>query len=106
MFPAALKEGRLRESFWVKHIADLGPKLALGTNILLTLGILLRNGIAGAFGRNTTLALIMAGSFAIHLWTRPKRSEIIKSHVDQKKLRIVSGVYSLATGKVEWLDSK
>jgi carbonic anhydrase len=35
-----------------------------------------------------------------------KRSEVIKNHLEQKKLRIVSGVYSLATGKVEWLDSK
>jgi len=33
-----------------------------------------------------------------------KRSEVIKEFVEHKKVKVVSGVYSLATGKVEWLD--
>lgn len=33
-----------------------------------------------------------------------KRSDVVKEFVDHKKVRIVSGVYSLATGKVEWLE--
>src|SRR5262249_44190484 len=81
MSPAALKEGRLRDSWWVKLIVDLGPKLALGTSIVLALEISVRQGIVGAFGRSATLALIMAGSFVIHLWTRPKRGEIIATLV-------------------------
>jgi carbonic anhydrase len=34
------------------------------------------------------------------------KSDIVKKHVDEKKLRIVSGYYSLSTGKVEWLTPK
>jgi len=33
-----------------------------------------------------------------------KRSDVVKEFVEHKKVRIVSGVYSLATGKVEWLE--
>jgi len=33
-----------------------------------------------------------------------KRSEVVKEFVEHKKARIVSGVYSLSTGKVEWLE--
>ena len=35
-----------------------------------------------------------------------ERSRIIREHVGQKKLRIVSGVYSLSSGKVQWLESE
>ena len=35
-----------------------------------------------------------------------KRSEVLKEFVEHKKVRIVSGVYSLETGKVEWLKEK
>ncbi len=35
-----------------------------------------------------------------------QKSEVVKEFVDHKKVRIVSGVYNLATGKVEWLDEK
>ncbi len=35
-----------------------------------------------------------------------KRSDVVKEFLEHKKLRIVSGVYSLATGKVEWLNEK
>ena len=35
-----------------------------------------------------------------------ERSDIIKEHVAQKKVRIVYGVYQLATGKVEWFEEK
>jgi len=35
-----------------------------------------------------------------------KRSDVVKEFVDHKKVRIVSGVYSLESGKVTWLDEK
>jgi carbonic anhydrase len=35
-----------------------------------------------------------------------RRSDIIKSHVEQKKVQIVSGVFHLKSGKVEWLSGK
>jgi carbonic anhydrase len=35
-----------------------------------------------------------------------ERSDIIRAHVEQHKVRIVVGVYSLATGKVQWLETK
>jgi carbonic anhydrase len=36
----------------------------------------------------------------------PERSRVLRAHVDKKELRIISGVYDLASGKVEWLDGK
>jgi carbonic anhydrase len=39
-----------------------------------------------------------------HLLTQ--RSDPIKEHVARKEVRIVSGVYQLATGKVEWLQEE
>src|SRR5262249_12500226 len=33
-----------------------------------------------------------------------ERSDVIKEHVAKKKVRIVSGVYRLASGEVEWLE--
>jgi carbonic anhydrase len=33
-----------------------------------------------------------------------KRSDVVKEFVDHKKVRIVSGVYSLESGKVTWLE--
>jgi carbonic anhydrase len=35
-----------------------------------------------------------------------ERSRVLRAHVEKKELRIVSGVYNLASGKVEWLDGK
>ncbi len=35
-----------------------------------------------------------------------ERSPVIREHLEKKKIRIVSGVYQLATGKVEWLEEK
>ena len=35
-----------------------------------------------------------------------KHSEVLKEFVEHKKVRVVSGVYHLATGKVDWLDEK
>jgi carbonic anhydrase len=32
-----------------------------------------------------------------------KRSEVLRDSIEQKRLQIVSGVYSLASGRVEWL---
>lgn len=33
-----------------------------------------------------------------------QRSAVIREHVDQKKVRIATGVYGLDSGKVQWLD--
>ncbi len=35
-----------------------------------------------------------------------KRSDVVKEFVDHKKVRIVTGVYSLESGKVTWLEEK
>jgi carbonic anhydrase len=35
-----------------------------------------------------------------------ERSDVIRERVAKKEVRIVSGVYHLATGKVEWLEEK
>ena len=35
-----------------------------------------------------------------------KRSDVVKEFVEHKKVRIVSGVYDLASGKVEWLENQ
>lgn len=35
-----------------------------------------------------------------------KRSDVLKEFVEHKRLRIVTGVYSLESGKVEWLEGK
>ncbi len=35
-----------------------------------------------------------------------ERSEIVREHMKQHKLRVVAGVYDLATGKVRWLKAK
>ena len=35
-----------------------------------------------------------------------EQSEIIRMHVEQKKVQVVAGVYDLATGKVRWLEVK
>jgi carbonic anhydrase len=35
-----------------------------------------------------------------------ERSDVIRQHVKQKTLQIVVGVYSLANGKVQWLEAK
>jgi len=35
-----------------------------------------------------------------------KHSEVLKEFVEHKKVRVVPGVYHLATGEVDWLDEK
>jgi carbonic anhydrase len=35
-----------------------------------------------------------------------ERSDVIREHVRQKKLQVVTGVYDLASGKVRWLEAK
>jgi len=42
--------------------------------------------------------------YQAHLLT--ERSPVLRQHLQNKELRIVSGVYHLASGKVEWLDNK
>ncbi len=76
MSPAVPKEQRMRDSRWFKDMVDLGPKLVLGTNIMLALELAVRNGIVGSLGRNSTLAFFMVGSFVIYIWTRPSWREI------------------------------
>lgn len=42
--------------------------------------------------------------YQAHLLT--ERSPVLRTHLEKKEVRIVSGVYHLASGKVEWLDNK
>jgi carbonic anhydrase len=35
-----------------------------------------------------------------------KRSDVVREHVEQKTLQVVTGIYDLATGKVRWLEAK
>ena len=52
------------------------------------------------------LALAIANNARRQAELMISRSELIKKHVDEKKVRIVSGVYSLSTGRVEWFVEK
>jgi carbonic anhydrase len=56
--------------------------------------------------REAALAAAVKNNARRHTRLLTERSEIIKDHIAKKELRIVCGVYQLATGKVEWLDEK
>jgi carbonic anhydrase len=57
-------------------------------------------------GRKEALAKAVANNSEHQAELMTSRSELIKKYVDEKKVRIVSGVYGLSTGKVEWLPGK
>jgi carbonic anhydrase len=54
-------------------------------------------------GRDTALTAAVKNNSRRHAELITSRSEAIKKQVDARKVRIVSGVYDLVTGKVEWL---
>jgi carbonic anhydrase len=54
-------------------------------------------------GRETALTAAVKNNSRRHAELITSRSEAIKKQVDARKVRIVSGVYDLVTGKVEWL---
>jgi carbonic anhydrase len=56
--------------------------------------------------KEMALAIGIKNNALYHGKLLAKRSEVIQHALDQKKLRIVTGVYHLASGKVEWLDEK
>ena len=35
-----------------------------------------------------------------------ERSDVIREHVQQKRLQVVAGVYNLTSGKIQWLEEK
>ena len=51
------------DSWLLTQLLDLGPKLILGTAIMLTLECSVGNGLIGTLGRNPTLTFFMIGSF-------------------------------------------
>jgi carbonic anhydrase len=57
-------------------------------------------------GKEAALAAAVKNNVRHHTHLLAERSSVIKEHVGNKDLRIVSGVYQLATGKVEWLDDE
>lgn len=56
--------------------------------------------------KNTAMATAVRNNACFHAEQILLKSEIVKEHVEKKKLRIVSGCYSLSSGKVEWLTPK
>jgi carbonic anhydrase len=57
-------------------------------------------------GKDAALAAAIKNNVRHHVHLLTERSSVIKEHVANKEVRIVSGVYQLATGKVEWLDEE
>jgi carbonic anhydrase len=55
-------------------------------------------------GKEAALAAAIKNNALRQTRLLTERSDVIKAHVAQKKVRIVCGVYQLVTGKVEWLD--
>jgi carbonic anhydrase len=57
-------------------------------------------------GKDAALAAAIKNNVRHHVHLLTERSSVIKEHVANKQVRIVSGIYQLATGKVEWLDEE
>ena len=57
-------------------------------------------------GKEAALAAAIKNNVRHQTRLLTERSDVIKEHVATSKVRIVSGVYQLATGKVDWLDDK
>jgi PAP2 superfamily len=77
MATTVLETGRLRDSWLLAQLLDLGPKLLLGIAIALPLELSLKEGILYSLGRSPTLAFFMAGSVVIHAWTKPGWRELL-----------------------------
>jgi carbonic anhydrase len=57
-------------------------------------------------GKEAALAAAVKNNARHHARLLTERSAVIKEHVEKKQVRIVYGVYQLATGKVDWLEEK
>jgi carbonic anhydrase len=57
-------------------------------------------------GKAVALAAAVNNNVRHHTRLLTERSGVIKAHVAKTEVRIISGVYRLATGKVEWLEEK
>jgi carbonic anhydrase len=55
-------------------------------------------------GNEAALATAISNNARRHTRLLTERSEVIKHHVEKKEVKIVCGIYQLASGKVEWLD--
>jgi carbonic anhydrase len=56
--------------------------------------------------RKAALPIAVNNNVRHHTDLLTARSDVVKKHVADKSVRIVSGVYSLGTGKVDWLEPK
>jgi carbonic anhydrase len=56
--------------------------------------------------KNTALKAAIQNNARHQATSLTERSDVLKEFAEHKRLRIVSGVYDLATGKVEWLEEK
>ena len=57
-------------------------------------------------GKEASLATAVKNNARRQAQRLTERSDVIKERVGKSKVRIVIGVYQLATGKVEWLEEK
>jgi carbonic anhydrase len=55
-------------------------------------------------GKEAALAAAVTNNARHQTRLLTEGSDVIKEHVAKKDVRIVSGIYQLATGRVEWLD--
>jgi carbonic anhydrase len=57
-------------------------------------------------GKDASLAAAVQNNVRHQSRLLTERSEVIKDHVGKKEVRVVSGVYPLASGKIEWLEEQ
>jgi carbonic anhydrase len=57
-------------------------------------------------GNEAALAAGVKNNVRHHTRLLTERSDVIREHVAKKEVRIVSGVYQLGTGKVDWVQEK
>jgi carbonic anhydrase len=57
-------------------------------------------------GKDEALAEAVRNNVRHQAQLLSEHSDVIRAHAQQTKLRIVAGVYGLASGKVQWLDVK
>ena len=56
--------------------------------------------------RDQAVALAVENNVRHQANSLVERSEVVREHMKQHKLRVVAGVYDLATGKVRWLKPR
>jgi carbonic anhydrase len=56
--------------------------------------------------RSAALPIAIKNNVLFHAGQLTQRSTLLKDEVGRKKIKIVSGVYGLASGKVEWVEGK